>query len=374
MASTRGRRAALARAVVIVLMVAAVPGRALAATDEDVEAAQRRANQAARELAEAEREHGEAEYEVAQLQAKVERIEQRVALVRDQVRELAIRLYVQGSAPLTRLLRMADTNQIVRAQQYTHVVAGVQMDSLHQYRADREDLREEISALERQQESQADALENLRREQADAVKEIDRLTALAQQARAAREDERRAQVAAATPPLADPNPTGSAAADRPAAGPVQQAAPAPAPAPEPVEEAPPPPVTGGSSDWICPVQGPLAFSDDYGAPRGGGYSHQGNDILAATGTPVVASVSGYVTHRSGAISGLAYYLEGDDGNEYFGAHLDSFGASGQVAAGTQVGTVGSTGDAAGGPPHLHFEIHPGGSGNINPYPTLSRYC
>ncbi|HVM02572.1 MAG TPA: M23 family metallopeptidase, partial [Acidimicrobiales bacterium] len=135
-----------------------------------------------------------------------------------------------------------------------------------------------------------------------------------------------------------------------------------------------PAAVAGGAEWICPVQGPLAFSNDYGAPRGGGASHMGNDILAARGTPVVANVSGVVTHRTGAISGLAYFLAGDDGNRYFGAHLDSFGASGRVAAGTVIGTVGNTGDAAGGPPHLHFEIHPGGSGNVNPYPTLVRYC
>ncbi|MGH9225631.1 MAG: M23 family metallopeptidase [Acidimicrobiales bacterium] len=100
----------------------------------------------------------------------------------------------------------------------------------------------------------------------------------------------------------------------------------------------------------------------------------GNDILSPRGTPVVASVGGSVTHRSGSVSGLAYYLRGDDGNEYFGAHLDSFGASGRVSAGTVVGYVGNTGDASGAAPHLHFEIHPGGSGNVNPYPTLVRYC
>ena len=100
----------------------------------------------------------------------------------------------------------------------------------------------------------------------------------------------------------------------------------------------------------------------------------GNDILSPKGTPVVANVSGVVTQRNGAVSGLAYFLAGDDGNRYFGAHLDSFGASGRVSAGTQIGTVGNTGDAAGGPPHLHFEIHPGGSGYTNPYPTLKQYC
>ncbi|HEX2117824.1 MAG TPA: M23 family metallopeptidase, partial [Acidimicrobiales bacterium] len=136
--------------------------------------------------------------------------------------------------------------------------------------------------------------------------------------------------------------------------------------------APAPPVASG--DWICPVQVPRAFSNDYGAPRGGGSSHMGNDILAPRGTPVVANVSGVVTQRNGAVSGLAYFLAGDDGNRYFGAHLDSFGASGRVEAGTVVGRVGTTGDAAGTPPHLHFEIHPGGSGYTNPYPTLTKYC
>ncbi|HEX2191776.1 MAG TPA: M23 family metallopeptidase, partial [Acidimicrobiales bacterium] len=171
----------------------------------------------------------------------------------------------------------------------------------------------------------------------------------------------RARAAAAAPPVTAPPVAG-----RPALTPAR---PAPAPAPRPAA-AP----NVGSGGWVCPVQGPRAFSNDYGAPRAGGRRHQGNDILAARGTPVVANVSGVVSHRNGAVSGLAYYLAGDDGNRYFGAHLDSFGASGRVSAGTVIGTVGTTGDAAGGPPHLHFEIHPGGSGNVNPYPTLTRYC
>ena len=85
-------------------------------------------------------------------------------------------------------------------------------------------------------------------------------------------------------------------------------------------------------------------------------------------------VSGVVQQNSNSLGGLAYFLRGDDGNRYYGAHLDSYGASGQVSAGTQIGTVGDTGDASGGPTHLHFEIHPGGNGNINPYSTLTQYC
>jgi murein DD-endopeptidase MepM/ murein hydrolase activator NlpD len=127
---------------------------------------------------------------------------------------------------------------------------------------------------------------------------------------------------------------------------------------------------------MCPVQGPHSFSNDYGAPRGGGSRrHQGVDILSPRGTPVVANVSGSVRRHDNGLGGISYYLEGVDGNEYYGAHLESYaGRTGQVAQGTVIGYVGNSGDARGGPTHLHFEIHPGGGGSVNPYPTLRQYC
>ena len=356
MPSPAGLRAALVAGVLVLLMATAVPLPAFAAPEDDLEAAQRRANRAAAEMAEAEAQLARASDAVTRVETRVARIESRTTAVRDQVRQLAIRLYVEGTSPLARLLRVAHADDVVQAQQYSRIIADTSTDALRQYRAEREDLRDELAALEKEKGARSGAFDDLRRRRSEAAKELERLTRAVAQARAAQEQERRAQARATVPPVAE----------RPGRAPV--AAPRPPP---------PRPVAGpvnASAGWICPVQGPHAFSNDYGAPRGGGRSHQGNDILAAKGTPVVANVSGVVTHRTGAVSGKAYYLAGDDGNRYFGAHLDSFGASGRVSAGTQIGTVGDTGDAVGGPPHLHFEIHPGGSGNVNPFATLSRYC
>ncbi|HEV2760617.1 MAG TPA: peptidoglycan DD-metalloendopeptidase family protein, partial [Acidimicrobiales bacterium] len=381
MGSRQRRKATLAGVAMIVVILATLTCPATAGA-EDLATAQQRANKAADELARVVEQRARADDTVANLETRVARVDARVASVRDQVRQLAIRQYVQGTSQITRLLRMADANEVVRAQQYASVVAETSTEALGQYRADKDDLRKEVAALEREQDARADVIGDLRRRQDEAMRELARLARVEEQARAAREEQQRradaaaAAASAAAAPAARTAPTPAAADASPANGepsPAPTAAPRPATPPS-TTRAPAPAPTVTSADWICPVQGPRAFSNDYGAPRGGGSSHQGNDILAPTGTPVVANVGGVVTQRTGAISGLAYFLAGDDGNRYFGAHLDSFGASGRVTAGTVIGTVGKTGDASGGPPHLHFEIHPGGSGYTNPYPTLTKYC
>lgn len=123
----------------------------------------------------------------------------------------------------------------------------------------------------------------------------------------------------------------------------------------------------------CPVRG-AHFMNDWGFPRSDTGFHQGNDMMAARGTPIVAPVSGTVTQGVGSIGGRFFRLTARDGTVYYGAHMSKFGKSGRVKAGDVIGYVGNTGDAAGGATHLHFEIHPAGGPAVNPYAYLVRAC
>lgn len=139
--------------------------------------------------------------------------------------------------------------------------------------------------------------------------------------------------------------------------------------------APPPPVDGKS----CPVNGAVAFRDSWGEPRSGGRSHQGVDMMAARGTPLVAIESGTITRiGNGGLGGKTVWLRGQSGHEYYYAHLDGW-ASGlsqgdAVDVAQLVGYVGNTGNAIHTLPHLHFEYHPNGGSAVNPYPLVADLC
>jgi murein DD-endopeptidase MepM/ murein hydrolase activator NlpD len=127
----------------------------------------------------------------------------------------------------------------------------------------------------------------------------------------------------------------------------------------------------------CPVAAPNSFIDSWGYPRSGGRTHEGTDIMATSGAPVVAITDGRITYEGyGTMSGNWIILSGDDGHDYMYMHnrenLASEGA--RVRAGEQIATVGDTGNAAGTPPHVHFEYHPEGGGPVNPYPLLNKVC
>lgn len=141
----------------------------------------------------------------------------------------------------------------------------------------------------------------------------------------------------------------------------------------PVAATPVPGATGYLK--LFPVQGEYSYFDDYGAPRGSG-SHQGNDIMADRGTPVVAVDDGAISKLSRVESGLGgiyVWLRRADGVQYYYAHLHAIAegleVGSRITVGQVVGTVGNTGDARSAPPHLHFEIRNDWT-PINPYPHL----
>jgi murein DD-endopeptidase MepM/ murein hydrolase activator NlpD len=120
---------------------------------------------------------------------------------------------------------------------------------------------------------------------------------------------------------------------------------------------------------VCPISG-SAYGDTWGAPRSGGRRHEGVDMLAPFGVPIVAVVSGTVTFKRNRLGGNAASLAGDNGNRYYYAHFASYeGSSRRVVAGEVIGYNGDTGNAT-GTPHLHFEVHPGGGVAVNPTPSV----
>lgn len=136
-------------------------------------------------------------------------------------------------------------------------------------------------------------------------------------------------------------------------------------------------ITGGVATGarLCPVQGPVLFTNDWGQPRSGDRTHKGTDIFSASGAENTAVVAGRITQAAEDLGGLVVYLHGDDGHVYYYAHLSRFeGRPRRVAPGEVVGYTGDTGNAIGGTPHTHFEVHEHGTAKVNPYPIVRGLC
>ncbi len=120
--------------------------------------------------------------------------------------------------------------------------------------------------------------------------------------------------------------------------------------------------------------GPADLEDTWGAARSGGRRHEGIDIFAARGTHVTAAARGLVAGRGwNRLGGRFIRVFGAGGRWYYYAHLDAFDApqSGDwVEVGDLLGYVGTSGNANGTPPHLHFGIYKIPGRAINPYPLL----
>ena len=144
-------------------------------------------------------------------------------------------------------------------------------------------------------------------------------------------------------------------------------------------------------NFVFPVVAKTTYTNDFGAPRWQG-RHEGNDLMAAKRSPVVAVEAGRVVKwTSSRSAGCMLYLYGRSGTTYMYVHLNNdrtmrndnrggcrngiayapgLARSQRVQAGQLIGYVGDSGDANGIASHLHFEVHPNGGRAISPYRRL----
>jgi murein DD-endopeptidase MepM/ murein hydrolase activator NlpD len=309
------------------------------------------------------------EGEIAAAEARLAALAAEIASLTGQVQNQAVAAYVAGNSYATELFdlstELSDRTKVV----YLGTLATNDQSAIERLDvlvSDEERLRGGLEQLRAEQQTHVDAANAAAQQALDLLAEAQRLeddlevryqAEVAEQRRREEEERRRREA--------------ELARQREAARRAQEQARLQAQAQNRVVTAP---ASGGSTSGIrlsvCPVPG-SAFVDSWGAPRSGGRGHRGTDLMAGRGTPNLAVVSGSVSFTGGGLGGTAVWLSGDDGVRYYYAHLqETVGSQGRVSAGTVVGLTGSTGNAAGGAPHTHFEVHPGGGAAVNPYPVL----
>ena len=343
--------------VVAVLAIAMAALPASADTAGDLQNARTQADAARAELDRVAAQWQAAEAQLAQAQdaaaaatTRIGELEHALVGVQAQLNERAAALYMAGgSQSMVALLTSSSITQATDRLQFASTLA--QQDT---------DLATRVSV-------QAQELRWRRAQLADAVQRQSAATASLK----AQEAAIGARVADYQARVSDLEQQLAAEQAPPSTAPGTPGAPAPPPS-----AGGPPPVSG--SGWLqtCPVNGPTSFVDSFGDPRPGGRSHEGIDLIAAYGTPVVATTSGTVHHTTSGPGGYGTVLFHDGSADWtFYTHFSSYagpGEGGHVGAGETIGLVGSTGDTTVN--HLHFEYHPGGGAAVDPYSALLGVC
>ena len=362
-----------------------------------------RANAAAQAMFDAESRLDALTIELAAAEESLIALEAEVGSLRSGLTESAVRQYIgAGERPLMLFQDIGRGNDQAAARVYAGAATGSQLVEADEYdeairrlddaRHDLEQQRDETATaretwtalkataenevleLQRiEQERLADAevqheLERQRQERAERERreqeQADR--------QAAAEAEAKARAEADAARAATPSPGNSDSGAAPSTGsptnaPQPPAVPTPPPAPDPA------PAPNAGAGMVCPVAGPRSFADTWGAPRSGGRRHQGVDMMAPGGTPLVAVESGSATFKANRLGGNAVWITGASGTKYYYAHLSAWeGSSRTVSKGEVIGYVGATGNTSVN--HLHFEVHPNGGNAVNPYPYVRAVC
>lgn len=365
----------VAAALAATLVVVPLGGTSVRADETPAEKAAReiadardRANRATDALFEAESLLDSLGVEAEQLETELAGLQTEVDDLQARVREVALNRFTgadRASSPLLNGFKSpSEQMQISALSAIISDTSDAQFDTFDSVQRDLVAKQRQLAALNQQTEDQRAAMTALR-DQANA--EVERLKQVeaqrlkdeavrkalaAEQARRAQAEEAKAAAAAAKARSSQ----GSGAGGSTGAGSGSGRS------------------VWGGTDWVCPTgTAAVGFGDTWHAARSGGRLHEGVDMLGARGTPLLAVVDGFAKMRNNTLGGNAIWLVGRDGNSYYYAHLDSFGALGNVSKGDVIGYLGDTGNAR-GTPHLHFEIHPGGGAAVNPYPTVRARC
>ncbi len=366
-----------------------------------------RANAAAQAMFDAESRLDGLTIELAAAEGDLLVFEAEVSELRASLAESAVRQYTgAGTRPLmlfqdigvgtdqsaARVYAGAATgSELVQADDYDEAIRELDeaRQALEQQRNDTVEARETWTALKATAENEVLELQQIEQERladAEVQHELERQRQeRAEQARLEREESERqaaadaaaAEAAAAAARTNTPSDSDSGST-RPGDAPSNDSTsetpnPPPAPVPPPTPVAPPPPAPNAGAGMACPVAGPRSFADTWGAPRSGGRSHEGVDMMAPGGTPLVAAEAGSATFKTNRLGGNAVWITGASGTKYYYAHLSAWeGSSRTVSRGETIGYVGATGNTSVN--HLHFEVHPNGGRAVNPYPYVRAVC
>jgi peptidoglycan LD-endopeptidase LytH len=330
--------------VLLGLLVAAPAGAARRRGHESTAAElQGQANQAAGRLAKAQSLYERLDSDIGRLERQVGVLQAKMAPLRQVITQRAVAVY-QGQRGLDMVVGLADVSDPIESARGARLAAGASARDLGAIKvlsASTAALQDRQETLTTRKQEQKVALNRLQGERREVET---KLTAMA-------------RLAPVAYPLAAIAPQRASRGVRPALAAVNG---------EP---------TPMARDFVCPIAGPLAFSDTWGDLRSGGRRHQGTDLMNAFGTDNVAVVPGTFRRHNSSAGGLAVYLRGDDGNTYYYAHLSQVvGPDRRVAQGEVIAKTGNSGNARGGSPHTHFEFHPGGGPAVNSYPLVKAHC
>ena len=358
----------------IVGLAALIAGAALAAspaaadvTSEDVEEARRQAAEVTVRLQAQVERYEDAAVQEALLQERVDGLvadleaqERHLAALRETAREHVVDVYMSAAGETPSMLPLEGRfHEAAVRQVYLESVAETDREVINRLAAAQgtvETLHQSVAAGLEEQEALRNEMEDVLEE---VYAELETANAAYQEVKAQwdrQEAERLALWLSTSTTLAAPAaPTTTIGSEVP---------PAPDPPPQP-------------GVLVCPVDGAVTFTDDWGDPRSGGRTHTGTDLWAAAGTPLVAIESGTIWspnwHWAG---GNGLYVNGDSGDRWYYAHMQGYApgiADGvRVSAGQLVGYVGSTGNAVN--PHLHLGYLPGAAYYANPYPMVASVC